>query len=153
MGDTTARSPPIALYVGCLRPALVASDTGGTGVERFLAIKSSEKRVVVAFRGTDFTSVKDALADIAAVMPSWTYGGGGSVHLGFLGQYTEQRSDLIARLQKQYNDGNRNWIFTGHSLGGALAQLAARDLQRLFPSATADLIVFGASRSEGLGVI
>jgi predicted lipase len=117
--------------------------SGSTGVNRFLASKSSEARVVVAFRGTDYKSEKDVLADINILMPPWPYGGGGTVHAGFLGQYTEQRSDLLSRMQAQFGAGNRNWLVTGHSLGGALATIAARDLKAQFPSATVDLIVFG----------
>ena len=40
-------------------------------------------------------------------------------------------------------------VAAGHSLGGALALLAAFDLQRLHPQATATVYTFGAPRVRG----
>jgi predicted lipase len=59
--------------------------------------------------------------------------------------YTEL-SELLRHELKPYLKLKMKFIFTGHSMGGGLATLAAMDLVDLFPSEDLSLIVFGTPR-------
>ena len=89
-------------------------DNGGT--QAF--ISTSESHLFLVFRGTE--EIADIKADLRYVKVDFP--GGGRVHVGF---YTAFRKveDAIAAGLKKHQD--KPWIFTGHSLGAALALLAA----------------------------
>lgn len=98
-----------------------------------------ELGLVLAFRGTEATSVKDIKADADAV--SVHADNGGRVHRGFQTAFQAGYLDIKAAL-KAYED--QPLILTGHSLGGALATLAARELNH--PGGLAACYTFGAPR-------
>lgn len=75
----------------------------------------------IVFRGTDSGSVDDLLTDLNALPRAWD--DGHAVHRGFADEYDSLRQPL-QRLDS-HPDGT---ILTGHSLGGALANLALRDV-------------------------
>lgn len=80
---------------------------------------------VLAFRGTEATSIKDIKADAratAVACPS-----GGNIHLGFNDAYNEVALTIQNRLDKDDLKSLPLYI-TGHSLGGALATIAAKKL-------------------------
>jgi HPt (histidine-containing phosphotransfer) domain-containing protein len=120
-------------------------------IQRLIAVDKASKKLMIAFRGSESTA--DWVANANVHGERWPYKGGNSrtqVHKGFLGQYASQRQNLIDRV-KQYLNGQvkgfpkiSNLIVTGHSLGGALATLAAYDLQTTFPKAEVDMYNFGA---------
>jgi hypothetical protein len=94
-------------------------DTEGT--QALLA--STDEFVVLAFRGTESTSPKDIKSDVKAnkvVCPS-----GGMVHEGFSSAY-EQISLEVENNLKLPANSNKPLFITGHSLGGALATIAAK---------------------------
>jgi triacylglycerol lipase len=73
---------------------------------------------LVVFRGTD--DVHDALTNLdAALVPARLTGGGGRVHRGF-----QEALDLVWG-EVADHIGERDVFFAGHSLGAALATLAA----------------------------
>jgi triacylglycerol lipase len=82
---------------------------------------ANDQMIITAFRGTTPTMICDWLTDANA--PS-VPGHKGLVHLGFnlaLGSvYPEIREKI-----KEFRTNNQTLWFTGHSLGGALAMLAA----------------------------
>ncbi|CAL8466198.1 g5734 [Coccomyxa elongata] len=100
----------------------------------------NRERIVVAFRGT--VSLPNALADVQAwrtVHPPKRGGWGRRplVHRGFLKSWTANGLDarVVSRIKEiiQSPDFYCTHAFvciTGHSLGGALAQLAAHDIAR-----------------------
>ena len=101
---------------------MIGAHEGDDGVE-----------VIVGFAGTDFTSMQDIFADVKAILYanvdlSADLGGNTyySAGLGFVSQYLELRKntafgrEINERIQK-----NTRVRVVGHSLGGALANLAA----------------------------
>lgn len=115
-------------------------------------ILSSDDALVIVFRGTRMNEHKifDAAAFVAIdpndlvtdskFIPK-NFDAGGKVHGGFLAAYEEVRG-LLAETVKAKPPAQKLW-FTGHSLGGALASLAAAD----FADETAGLYTYGAPRA------
>ena len=96
------------------------AQTGGT--QAFLA--ASEKRgvTIVAFRGTESDRPEDLIADLMT-LPVPSASGKCRVHGGFKDRYDRVSDRLKSALAKR----ERKLLVTGHSLGAALATLAAVD--------------------------
>ena len=62
--------------------------------------------------------------------------------------YKEVRGQLFEDLESMmpYRKKNYDITFIGHSLGGALAELAAFEFKKLYPHHKADLVTFGSPR-------
>jgi triacylglycerol lipase len=97
--------------------------------------------IIVAFRGTEASQVKDLMTDInLSLVP----GPMGQVHRGFLASLEsiwDKLMDAVASRQ----DGKRLLWLTGHSLGGALAKLTVARLIRM-RRPVQGLITYGAPR-------
>lgn len=115
-------------------PDVVDSTLKGWGFARVIPFQSelahgyaagNADMVLVAFRGTDPSDLKDWMTDLDAEPVGFL---GGLVHLGFLRSVRtvwDQVTDAIAALQ---TNGQSIW-FTGHSLGAAQATVAVAKLR------------------------
>jgi hypothetical protein len=79
----------------------------------------NNKLAVVAFRGTDKDDPTDLLDDVDVPLVDWN--GGGKVFDGFKDALAEVQTDLLPVVQAI----DCRLLFTGHSLGAALAALLA----------------------------
>ena len=89
-----------------------------TDTQGFLAEKGNYQ--MISFRGTE--SIKDIITDVWFRKTN-AYGGKGKVHSGFEDAVNEIWESLVKALDKR-----KNIYISGHSLGGALAQLMAHRL-------------------------
>jgi lipase (class 3)/patatin-like phospholipase len=112
------------------------------GTQGFVATNPASGLTVVAFRGTESGKIDDLVTDARASQRPWPESAA-RVHTGFLDCYMRVRlrvADLVATQSGGAAPAARRGtlLLTGHSLGGALATLAAIDLQ---PSA---VVTFGS---------
>lgn len=115
--------------VGFAQPAFF--NAGGT--DAFAAAHASSAEVVVAFRGTE-QDPRDFATDLDTRKNAWP--GGGMVHRGFAAAFDRVWPALSTWLA----DHPAPALIAGHSLGGALATLAASRAR------AARLITFGCPR-------
>ena len=97
-----------------------SSDVSSLDTEGFIA--HNDQFVIVAMRGTEPDELKDFLTDLNLLQKKAR--DGGRVHLGFRAGLDEVWNEMSAHLNLLASDGRTIW-FTGHSLGAALAVLAA----------------------------
>ena len=88
----------------------------------FIAKKAD--MILIAFRGTEEAKNEDIFTDILACQTKTELG---KVHYGFLRALKAVWKDIVTAV-KNYQDNNQPVWIAGHSLGGALAALAAAKL-------------------------
>ena len=93
-----------------------------------LFIASTTSAIIVAFRGTE--SVADWFGNLNVLSVER---GMGSVHQGFSNAYDDVHSRLESVLTS-LDAGGRRVVLTGHSLGGALATIAAAEFESQLPN-------------------
>jgi predicted lipase len=95
-------------------------------------VASNEKFAVVAFRGSE-ARLREGNSDVSHIFADWManfdfapepWEQGGNVHRGFKGALDEVWGDLEDHISNLQKDKRKIWM-TGHSLGAALATLAA----------------------------
>jgi hypothetical protein len=96
-----------------------------TGTEAYGALRESDGVALIAFRGTQPDSIEDLLTDARAHFGPWPEAGG-RVHAGFA---AAARAVLPSVRQWLAVNGPADLILTGHSLGAALATIAASVLE------------------------
>lgn len=118
-----------------------------TNTEVIVARNPQTQDLAVAYRGTEFTDVRDVVTDLLAIRGSWRLPNGtrvtDAVHGGFSTAYrvvAREVKDMLQTYARPNVPGARIY-FTGHSLGGALGTLASLDLAD-------DMIDEGYSRHE-----
>ena len=97
--------------------------------------------VFVVFRGTKTKNNVSADTKISSLY-GITNNSDEKIQAGFLIFYLRCRFELLSALQKLKKV--KNVYFTGHSLGGAIATIAAFDFKRNNPSKTVHCYTFGA---------
>jgi len=112
------------------------------------AVLWNDDVVILGFRGTTPTAdfVTDAQKNMRRMPDSW--GDMVLVHNGFAVSWEAIRDDVIDELEERLVGGRRLWI-TGHSLGGALATLAAYDLDAVEGIPVEGVHTFGQPRVGG----
>lgn len=106
----------------------------------FLVKEYSSDTLLVAFKGT--TTLREAFVDMN--IGQIDLGKFGKVHRGFYEYFAEMHRDHLTDLFNETSYGN--FVFTGHSLGGAIATIAASYFGGLFSDKNVYCISFGAPR-------
>jgi triacylglycerol lipase len=107
--------------------------------QAFLA--ADDEKYILAFRGTDFSALKDWMTDADIQQVN---GPAGKVHEGFLCAVNSIWRELWKILDQQR--GQRSLWVTGHSLGGALATLAVAKIRLEKAHPVDGLYTFGQPR-------
>lgn len=115
------------------------------GTQGFMARNPSGNLTVVAFRGTESDKFEDLLSDGRTLQKEWPQSPGCLVHAGFADCWNSASHQVNALLAKREG----TLLITGHSLGAALATLAAVSAR------PTKLITFGSPRvgNEKLGAL
>jgi pimeloyl-ACP methyl ester carboxylesterase len=134
----------LAQYLGRagFRPSLTLG-YGIEGTQAFISSKPDSNLVVVAFRGTELDDPSDLFTDAKFVLTPWADDSGGSlgrVCKGFAEAL--ENNDTLGKIRTFLDSlvPSPNVLLTGHSLGAALATLAASRM----PSS--HLYTFGSPR-------
>lgn len=105
-------------------------------------IVSTKDHYILAFRGTEPTSLRDIKSDLDAKIIKCDTGG--RVHRGFHKALEEVSTDIQNYLDSEEIE-KKSLFITGHSLGGALATLAAKRLT--FKYGIAACYTYGSPRT------
>lgn len=108
------------------------------------AILERADAVILSFRGTESVPA-DWYTDVDAGHAPASWAPDVQVHRGFARALDTVWSEMLAQLRPLQDGRRRLWI-TGHSLGGALATLAAHRLLRADAGSVAGLCTFGQPR-------
>lgn len=128
---------------------LIASFKGSiAALPAYVIYRPGKKQLIIAISGT--ATISQALRDLEFLKrrhPS----GRGKVHAGFWNLYQGIKPDVTSAIRKGLTEHQVNEIVvTGHSMGGAMANLLAFDLlvdtELLPPALALQITVFGAPR-------
>ena len=88
----------------------------------------TNKLIVIAFRGSQ--SIQNFIADLVALQEPWSVCSGCWAHIGFLDSWNSVKSQVTNAVNSaQSANPGYQIIATGHSLGAAMATLAAGELR------------------------
>lgn len=109
--------------LGILNMKLLKPTFDSEGTQAILV--SFKDFIILGFRGTEATSIKDIKADAKAKTTSCETNG--MIHSGFKEAFEHVRLDIEQKL-KEEECKDKPLFISGHSLGGALATIAAKKL-------------------------
>jgi predicted lipase len=116
----------------------------------FTAVTHSNKAIIISFRGSEDLEGIMEIIDVIKVPPTAEFGGKAKVNHYFYNAFNDLwtsgiKDDFLSLKNK--NPNYELWI-TGHSLGGAMASLAAATIatSNLFPLDKIKLVTFGEPR-------
>ncbi|KAG1901972.1 Alpha/Beta hydrolase protein [Suillus fuscotomentosus] len=144
-----------AYQVLCPRPmgnTLVAQFINPiTGTQGFIARDDTRKELVVAFRGS--REISSAIIDTSLLLsplrgPGLPENTDAHVHTGFLYAFRSVGDRVLNVLREQFKEFPQYDVtVSGHSLGGAIASIAAVSIRNSFPDAALRLFTFGQPRT------
>ena len=121
----------------------IFANRSGKATDRYGFVITSDICSIVAFRGSS-TSV-DWIHDFIAQQVDYPYvKNAGSTHKGFTDIYGTIRESMMELLEQL--PANKPLFITGHSLGGALATLAAMDIAYNTTISHVSVYTYGAPR-------
>lgn len=149
-----------AKYSSAVYQSICPRPLGNTLVESFsnvlthahglVARDDARREVVVAFRGSHELAhvLTDGYLVLAPLVSRGVEDNVACVHAGFLISYNSVRSVVLDAVREQLEAfPGYVVVLTGHSLGGALASLAALSVKSNFPRVAARLFTFGQPRT------
>lgn len=106
----------------------------------------------ITFRGTE--SARDIITDLNIIQVKMPIkymmeNNQPEVHWGFYNQFSELKpeiDEIIEEYRETNNNFNKEIIFSGHSLGGALATIAALNYGMEYPDLQVNCVTFGSPR-------
>jgi hypothetical protein len=102
---------------------LVLFGDPGSGGAAFSAMRAADGAALLSFRGTQPDNYKDLITDLRANLVAWPESAG-QVHNGFAVALRALRPPILEWIEAKKPDRSK-LILTGHSLGAAMATLAA----------------------------
>jgi len=117
------------------------TDTFGFVAER-------DDYALIVFRGTVVKNIANWIVDLQFSKKEIFPGLPAKVHVGFLNAYLNVRNDVLTSLRRVLNNNKKikTIKLMGHSLGGALATLAAIDVHHNITGFNYELWTFGSPR-------
>lgn len=123
-------------------PTVFSNSTGN--IQGFVGYSSVDNAIFVSFRGSQ--DIKNWILNLETTMTGYSLCSGCQVHKGFYSGFQMVRSQVMTQVQAlKAKYPTATILVTGHSLGGALAVLAAVELQNSYGS-VADVYTFGQPR-------
>ena len=95
------------------------------GTDTQVHVGVEDNNIYVVCRGT--SSCQDVISDLKIWRKKCDYLQNTSIHSGFLEQYTAVREHVRNEITSLMNESIKRVVFCGHSLGAALATIAALD--------------------------
>ena len=115
----------------------------------FVTYNSVDNEIVVSFRGTNGADFLNWMTNIVYYRVQYEDLVGSQVHSGFYTAYTSVSGQVRSAVKNLLaaHGSNTPILFTGHSLGAALATFAILDIKKnLNPSGTLKFYSFGSPR-------
>jgi hypothetical protein len=106
-------------HIGFSVDGFLGESTEGAPTKGFVASHALHGLTVLAFRGTESGKFEDLISDLNTVQTGFP--AGGRIHTGFFQAYRSLHEKIGALLQTR----QASLLITGHSLGAALATVAA----------------------------
>ncbi|GAB5368603.1 hypothetical protein AAMO2058_001333700 [Amorphochlora amoebiformis] len=127
---------------------------GGVGPQAMLI--NSPHQIFFVARGTDFSDVKDVVANLD-FRPSTSHLTHGFIHRGFMDYFLKFDKAFPGGLKDHFfaRSGNRKdkrIVVVGHSQGGAIADITAYFLVRKWGFTNVRIATFGAARALSKGL-
>jgi predicted lipase len=114
-------------------------------MQGYVAYSPGNKAIIVAFRGSDNT--KNWIDDFDFLQIAYVRCAGCLMHNGFYLAYLSIASKMKAQIEFLLQKYRGSPIYvTGHSLGGALATVAAIDIKHVYNPSSMKVYTFGQPR-------